>query len=97
MVTTVVNIKSGEDYTRYIGRPGIMGNSYVIGKDGTREECIEKYRKDFNKDKALKKFARENLWNEILGCYCKPLACHGDVIAEYLNGLKEDEKRTASS
>jgi len=96
MVTTVVNVKT-HPYTRYIGRPGIMGNFYVIGRDGTREECIEKYRETFNKDEALKKFARENLWNEILGCYCKPLACHGDVIAEYLNGLKEDEKRTASS
>ena len=27
-----------------IGRPSIWSNPYVIGKDGTREEVIEKYR-----------------------------------------------------
>ena len=27
----------------------------------------------------------EGLRGKTLMCFCKPLACHGDVIAEYLN------------
>lgn len=26
-----------------------------------------------------------------LGCHCKPYACHGDVLAEYLNKLDDGE------
>jgi hypothetical protein len=28
----------------YIGRGSIFGNQFVIGKDGTREEVIEKHK-----------------------------------------------------
>ena len=28
----------------------------------------------------------EPLRGKVLGCYCKPLACHGDVIVELLEG-----------
>ena len=27
----------------YIGRPSVWGNPFVIGKDGTRAEVVEKY------------------------------------------------------
>jgi hypothetical protein len=27
----------------YIGRPSMWGNPFVIGKDGTRAEVVEKY------------------------------------------------------
>ena len=26
-----------------------------------------------------------------LGCFCKPKACHGDVIADWLNKMEENE------
>lgn len=38
---TVVN-KYKEEYDIYIGRGSRWGNPFVIGKDGTREEVIEK-------------------------------------------------------
>lgn len=25
------------------------------------------------------------LRGKVLGCHCKPLACHGDILADYLN------------
>lgn len=25
---------------------------------------------------------------KVLGCFCKPKACHGDILAEVLNELK---------
>ncbi len=33
-----------EPYDTYIGRPGPYGNPFTIGRDGTREEVIAKYR-----------------------------------------------------
>ena len=68
----------------YIGRPSKWGNPFTIGKDGTREEVIEKYRDWLTED--MKVMAREELRGKILGCWCSPLACHGDVLAESANG-----------
>lgn len=86
MKTEVVN-KNKEDYDVYIGRGSIFGNPYEIGKDGTREQVIERYKTWFNfclRSKVFKQ-ALENLRGKKLGCFCKPQMCHGDVIAEYLN------------
>jgi len=27
----------------------------------------------------------DNLQGKVLGCHCKPLACHGDILAELAN------------
>ena len=43
----VVHCKK-EPYDIYIGRPSKWGNPFSIGKDGTREEVIEKYREWIN-------------------------------------------------
>lgn len=81
MPTTVVHKKHPHDV--YIGRPSIWGNPFKIGDDGTREEVIEKYR-DFllNSPELLAKI--QQLKGKTLGCYCKPMKCHGDVIVEIL-------------
>jgi hypothetical protein len=42
-VGRVVHCKR-ESYDVYIGRPSVWGNPFEIGKDGTREEVIAKYR-----------------------------------------------------
>lgn len=93
VITKVVNIDKGEKHDVYIGRGSPWGNPYAIGFEGDdREDVIRKYKYDFergylksNKADALK------LKGKVLGCHCKPAACHGDVIAEYLNSL-DDEK-----
>ena len=79
--TTVVHVnRSGFDV--YIGRPSVFGNPFVIGKDGTREEVIEKYRQYILSHPALLKKIIVELKGKILGCFCHPLPCHGDVIAQ---------------
>ena len=85
MKTTVVHLKKSK-YDVYIGRPSPFGNPFVIGKDGSREEVIEKYRAHFLKLVADPEFRKklESLRDKVLGCYCHPKACHGHVIAEYL-------------
>jgi len=88
--TRVMNRK-WQAFDVYIGRGSLFGNPYYIGKDGTRSEVIEKYRAWFKRKVANErgfKDALESLRGKRLGCYCKPLACHGDVIVEYLNATK---------
>lgn len=73
-------------YDVYIGRPSIWGNPFVIGKDGTREEVIEKYEEYVRKDVNLMA-AIPALRDKILGCWCAPLACHGDVLVKLVKEL----------
>jgi hypothetical protein len=89
-LTTVANVDKGEAHDVYIGRGSIWGNPYAIGFDGDRDEVIRKYRYDF--DRGFLKFSKEDaleLKGKALGCHCKPAACHGDVIAEYINSLDD--------
>ena len=67
----------------YIGRPGKWGNPFIIGRDGTREQVIEKYREwILSNPKLLGDI--EELRGKTLGCYCSPLACHGNILIELL-------------
>jgi hypothetical protein len=82
MITTVVN-KRTDEFDIYIGRGSKWGNPYVIGKDGTRDEVIDKYinylcTTDLDQD-------IDELYGKRLGCFCKPLACHGDILARVAN------------
>lgn len=90
---TVVN-KYKEEYDVYIGRGSKWGNPFVIGKDGTREEVIEKYRLwlwEQIKDGHILKEDLLKLDNQRLGCFCKPQACHGDVIARAVEWAKKEK------
>lgn len=75
----------------YIGRGTFYGNPFRVGVDGMRSEVIEKYRVWFNANEPLKKLARERLIGKTLVCHCKPLACHGDVIAAYLEQFEDKQ------
>ena len=83
----VVN-KRDSKYDVYIGRGSRWGNRFVIGKDGDRNEVIEKYRvwlwNEIKEGRVSKKDLRE-LKNKKLGCFCKPLACHGDVLMKAID------------
>jgi len=86
MKTTVVNLRD-EPYDIYIGRPSYWQNDFKIGKDGTREECIQKFEKQLRHD--IIKMARiTELRGQRLGCFCKPLACHGDIYVKILKEMK---------
>lgn len=92
-ITTVVNIKGklkGMDYDTYIGRGSIWGNPFIVGVDGDRDEVIQKYRQYLlHSPKLIAKIS--TLKGHRLGCFCKPEACHGDVLAYYAEyGLDKD-------
>ena len=89
MKTRVVNLRK-EPYDVYIGRPGKWGNPFIVGKHGTREEVVEKYRKWIVMEGIYKLKDLSELKGKRLGCYCAPLACHGDVLVELVEEFCKD-------
>jgi hypothetical protein len=73
-------------YDTYIGRGSKWGNPFVIGKDGTREDVINKYRDWIQTQPQLLR-ALPELKGKVLGCWCSPRACHGDVLVEMIAKL----------
>lgn len=69
----------------YIGRPGKWGNPFTIGKDGTREEVVAKYRKWLSGNIELMRAAESELKGRDLVCFCAPLPCHGDILLQVAN------------
>jgi hypothetical protein len=89
--TRVVNRRKGP-FDVYIGRPGPWGNpfSHMEGtlaefKVASRAEAVSKFREWFLGQPALVERARRELRGKVLGCWCKPASCHGDVIAEIID------------
>ena len=82
--TSVVHCKKA-NYDVYIGRPSIWGNPFVIGRDGDKATRIAKYRDWIMTQPELIVRAKNELHGRILGCWCKPEACHGDILAEIVD------------
>lgn len=86
----VVHCKK-EPYDVYIGRPSKWGNPYSH-KEGTlakfkvdtREEAVERYR-DYILSRPDLLDQLPELQGKVLGCWCSPKACHGDILIELVN------------
>jgi RNA polymerase sigma factor (sigma-70 family) len=84
-MTRVVNARH-EDYDVLIARPSKWGNPFQIGRDGDRERVIRMYEVHVRRRPDLLA-ALPELAGKRLGCYCKPEACHGDVLVKLLREL----------
>lgn len=92
----------------YIGRAGIVfidkkrfpeksspfANPFKIGKDGTRDEVIAKYRDHIvsmldRSPELVKELIA--LRGKNLGCWCAPEPCHGDVLIELIESRSSEE------
>lgn len=91
---TQLNNRYGKNGWYYCGRTvGVfhaspLANPFHIGKDGTREEAIEKYKiwiteKMLSGDENILQ-ALENARGKVLVCWCYPEACHASCIEEIL-------------
>ena len=70
--------------TVLIDRRTKWGNRFRIGRDGTREEVIARYRADLWRRIREGAIALEELAEidgMLLACWCDPLPCHGHVLA----------------
>ncbi len=82
-----------EPYDIYIGRPSKWGNPFKIEVNGDRITVINKFRRYIlNKPKLLKDI-KEELYGQVLGCWCVPKACHGEVLLDVLHeyNLEKDQ------
>lgn len=90
MKAKVVNIRH-EMCDIYIGRPSKWGSPFTIGKDGTRDQIMRKYKEWILTQHDLLKDLEE-LNGKKLGCYCAPEKCHGDILIELLEEKLNNEK-----
>lgn len=81
----VVNKRHGVHFDVYVGRPSRWGNPFVLGRDGSRDEVIKKYRAWLAEHPKLIEEARRVLRGKVLACWCSPLPCHADILAEIAN------------
>ena len=84
----IVNLKHEPDAVANgavrIDRRTRWGNSFVVGRDGTRDEVIARYRVELWRriragEIALADLA--SLESRPLACWCWPARCHGEVLA----------------
>lgn len=90
-VCRVVN-KYQSDYDINIQRGTMWGNPY--SKEEYGDKAIPMFEKRFIhliKTKQITKNHLEPLRRMRLGCTCKPLSCHGDIIAKVVNKIFKDE------
>jgi hypothetical protein len=64
-------------------------NEFKIGRDGTRDEVIAKYR-TWICDQPDLLAALDELEGHDLVCWCAPKPCHGDVLLELLASRSQD-------
>ncbi len=78
------------DKKRYPTEDSIWCNPYKIGKDGDRDEVIQKYeiyiRNRLEKEVGLKDELKR-LKDKNLGCWCAPEPCHGDVLIKLIQEM----------
>ena len=94
---TIVNMRDRPDLRRLVELRGDVGglvridrrtrwgNPWVVGRDGSRAEVIERYRRDLWRRIRAGEIALEDLAalhaNTHYLCWCHPLPCHGTVLA----------------
>jgi hypothetical protein len=90
--TLVVHCKRSS-YDVYIGRPSKWGNPFSHKADTrakftvpTIEEAISNYEGWLRQQPELMNSLGE-LKGKVLGCWCKPGPCHGDVLAKLADEL----------
>ena len=84
-----------EPFDVYIGRPSKWGNPFKLRHEDDRPAVLEQYRAWLMKQPALIEAAKRELRGKVLGCWCAPKACHGDVLAEIANAQEGAPMRSA--
>lgn len=78
----VVHCKK-EKYDVYIGRPSKWGNPFKVGIDGGQQQVVDMYKEWITKGDGIYLLRDlHEIVGKTLGCWCKPKACHGDVLAK---------------
>lgn len=89
-MTRVVHCKR-EKYDVYIGRPSKWGNPFRLHGERDRLACLVRYRDWLRDQPELIAAAKMELSSLVLGCWCKPRPCHGDILAAIADGREWNE------
>jgi myosin heavy subunit len=68
-----------------IDRTTEWGNPFEMSTDGSRDEVCDNYANHFLKYKPSLQKQLHKLKGKVLVCWCYPLRCHGDHLAELAN------------
>ena len=89
-IPLVVHCKR-DPFDVYIGRPSKWGNPFThLGKSAarfvvtSRQDAIDAYAEWLLTQPELVA-ALPELRGKVLGCWCKPKACHGDILVQLAN------------
>lgn len=90
----IVNVRA-EKCTHYIGRSSsynaaqhginaLLGNPFVMGWHGvkTRQQAVEEFERFARANSGIMLAIKHLPKDAVLGCWCKPLDCHGDVVVK---------------
>jgi hypothetical protein len=92
-IIKIINLRHGwVKGSQKVDRSSVLGNPYYIGRHGNRAQVIQKYR-EWLADKLIQNdpncevcrefyrlFQIAKFGDLVLACWCKPKACHADVI-----------------
>lgn len=106
-VVSVRGLRANALGVEYVGRAyagwraSPLANPFRVGRDGTREEVIEKYRRwlwgEVRRGGVvrfeLRRLAGRVVRGEevVLGCWCFPLPCHAEVVRRAVLWLVREE------
>jgi hypothetical protein len=76
------------DGVRYPKDDSVWANPFIIGKDGGRDKVINAYEKYINEKIENKEVNLDDLRGKVLGCWCCPEPCHGDILMKLLKSKK---------
>ena len=89
-----------------VSADGVLGNPFVVGRDGRREEVIAKYRRwlwarlqepGSPQERELRRLLERARAGELeLLCWCHPLPCHAEVVRGAVLWLAGEERETTT-
>ena len=63
-----------------------FANPFRMSRPADRQQVIGKYTEWLLQNPELIMAARIELSGKVLGCWCKPLSCHADILARIADG-----------
>lgn len=97
-VTVVANAATDKNLIAWAERAGLAvridrgtryGNPFVVGEDGTRDDVCDAYDMHYlpHKPSIMSRIEAGDLSGKVLVCHCYPERCHGESLADEVNGL----------
>lgn len=94
----IVNRRTYRGASEYVGRPSVLGNPFVIGRDGGRAEVLQKYRRwlwgemQSRNEVVLAELQRlaalAQTGDVIFSCWCSPEPCHAEILRAAVGWLQ---------